>query len=78
MPDDLQWRLDPGSDLVLQLHLLPSGKEERVGASIGLYFTDERPTKVPFLIHLGSHAIDLPAGGRDLEIRDQYVLPVPV
>jgi len=76
LSEGMAWRLAPGDDLVLQLHLLPSGKEERVGASIGLYFTDERPTKVPCLIHLGSRSIDIPAGARDHEVRDQYVLPV--
>ncbi|HET6163079.1 MAG TPA: tetratricopeptide repeat protein [Planctomycetota bacterium] len=76
LSEGMAWRLAPGDDLVLQLHLLPSGKEERVGASIGLYFTDERPTKVPCLIHMGSRSIDIPAGARDYEVRDQYVLPI--
>lgn len=78
LSEGMAWRLAPGDDLVLQLHLLPSGKEERVGASIGLHFTDERPTKVPCLLHLGSRAIDIPAGAREHEVRDQYVLPVAV
>jgi tetratricopeptide (TPR) repeat protein len=78
LSEGMAWRLAPGDDLVLQLHLLPSGKEERVGASVGLFFTDERPTKVPCLIHLGSRSLDIPAGARDFEVRDQYVLPVPV
>jgi hypothetical protein len=32
------WRLDPGTDLVLQLHMLPSGKPESVQARVGLFF----------------------------------------
>jgi len=31
-PDGTQWRLEPGSDLVVQLHLQPTGKVERVAA----------------------------------------------
>ena len=36
-----QWRLEPGSDLVVQLHLQPTGKAERVGVSVGFFFTDD-------------------------------------
>src|SRR5262245_17832509 len=35
VPGDLAWRLDPGSDLVVQLHMQPSGAVEAVKPSIG-------------------------------------------
>ena len=41
VPDGTQWRLEPGSDLVVQLHLQPTGKPEDVQVSAGFYFTDD-------------------------------------
>ena len=39
VPDSLAWDLEPGNDLVLQLHLLPSGKPELVQARVGFFFS---------------------------------------
>src|SRR5207247_9163975 len=36
-PTGLAWRLEPGTDLILNLHLQPSGKTESIQPSIGLY-----------------------------------------
>lgn len=77
-PADMAWRLEPGNDLIVQLHLLPTGKPEPVQAQIGLYFTDSPPAKVPFMIRLGSVKIDIPPGKPDYTISDTYVLPVDV
>ena len=46
-PEGTAWQLTPGTDLVLQMHMQPPGKCERVQASVGLYFTDEPPTRFP-------------------------------
>lgn len=78
LPEGTSFRLDRGTDLVLQLHLRPSGKEEPVDAEIGLYFTDEPPTRLPMMIRLGSKTIDIPAGESDYTITDQLALPVDV
>jgi tetratricopeptide (TPR) repeat protein len=72
------WRLDPGSDVVSQLHLQPTGKTERLQISIGFYFTDDPPTRTPVGLRLGSETIDIPAGQRDYTITDSYVIPVDV
>jgi mono/diheme cytochrome c family protein len=40
-PDGMPWRLDPGNDLVLNIHLKPSGKPETVDAQVGLYFAPD-------------------------------------
>jgi uncharacterized protein HemY/mono/diheme cytochrome c family protein len=73
---DLAWTLEPGSDLVVQLHLQPSGAVEEVLPEIGLYFTDRTPTHTPTILRLGSQGIDIPAGESRYVIRDSYVLPV--
>ena len=77
-PAQAAWRLDPESDLVAQLHLQPTGKPEDVQLSVGLFFTDEAPTRMPVGLRLGSETIDIPAGEADYRIADSYVLPVDV
>jgi tetratricopeptide (TPR) repeat protein len=78
MLDDTAWRLDAGSDLVVELHMMPTGKPERVQISVGLFFTDEPPLRVPYMVRLGRQSIDIPAGKRDYTVTDSYVLPVDV
>src|SRR6185436_15206478 len=73
---DLAWRLDAGSDLVVQLHLQPTGKPEALRPSIGLYFTAEAPTRTPTIVRLGRQDLDIPAGATAHHIVDSYVLPV--
>jgi len=61
----MAWRIDPGTDLVLNLHLKPSGKAEPVQPQVGLYFTDVKPTRFPMLVQLEHDgALDIPAGPR--------------
>ena len=66
---DLAWRLDPGTDLVVQLHMQPSGKPEAVQPSIGFFFSDTPPTRMPSILRLGSQGIDIAAGRRPLRRR---------
>jgi tetratricopeptide (TPR) repeat protein len=77
-PDGMPWRLDPGSDLVVQLHLQPTGKSEPLQVSVGFYFTDAAPARAPLGLRLGSETIDIPAGDREYVVADRYVLPVDV
>jgi len=76
--DGMSWRLGADTDLVVQLHLLPSGKPERLEPRLGLYFTDRPPAVVPMVMRLGSRTMDIPAGERDYVISDAYTLPVDV
>lgn len=77
-PAGQAFRLRPGDDFVLQLHLVPTGKPERVQAEIGLWFT-EQPTTTTFVpIVLFSERIDIAPGERDFVLRDHVDLPVPV
>ena len=78
VPRGLAWALETNCDLVLQMHLRPSGKPETIQAAIGFYFTDEAPTNTPFKIGLQNYAIDIPAGARDFEVRDSYTLAADV
>ena len=42
---ELAWTLEPGSDLVVQLHMQPTGAAEDVWPEIGFYFTDRPPLR---------------------------------
>ena len=78
-PAGMAWRLDPGNDLVVNLHLQPTGKVETLQASVGLYFTDQRPTLFPMLVQLENDgALDIPAGDRHFTVTDHLKLPVDV
>ena len=45
LPDGLAWTVAKGSDLVLQLHLHPTGKPETERSTIGLYFGTTPPVR---------------------------------
>ncbi|MEJ7709702.1 MAG: tetratricopeptide repeat protein [Pyrinomonadaceae bacterium] len=77
--EGMSWRLDPGTDLILNMHMQPSGKPEVVQAIIGIYFTDQPATKYPMLLQLEHDgAIDILAGKKDFVITDEFVLPLDV
>lgn len=75
---EVAWTLQPGSDLVLMLHLRPTGRPETIQASLGLYFSDVPPSRVPAMLRLGRQDIDIPAGEKRYTITDSFELPVDV
>jgi len=76
-PDDMAWRLNAGDDLIVNLHLQPSGKPESVQPMLGLYFAKHPPRRFPMLLQLEHDgAIDIPPGSRDFSVTDQLTLPV--
>ena len=78
VPPGAAWRLEPNGDLVVQLHLQPTGRRETVQVSVGFYFTDEAPTRTPIGLRLGSETIDIAAGDREYVVSDRYSVPVDV
>jgi hypothetical protein len=77
-PQGLSWRLDPGTDLVVQLHLQPAGHAQRVEAVVGFYFDAEPPVQTPTILKLSRQDIDIPAGAARHVIEDSFTLPVDV
>ena len=77
-PADRAWTLDKGSDLVVQMHLLPTGKPEPVQPVLGLFLSDTPPAREPLLIRLESKSIDIPAGDSTYVVEDTYTLPADV
>jgi tetratricopeptide (TPR) repeat protein len=78
LPTGLAWRLQPNSDLVVQMHMVPSGKPETIQPSIGLYFTDDPPLRTPTMLRLSVQDIDIAPGDRKYTITDSFTLPVDV
>jgi tetratricopeptide (TPR) repeat protein len=76
LPKGLAWRLSPRTDLVVEVHMKPSGKAEAVAPSIGLYFGTDPPERTPAMLRLGRQSIDIAAGEKDYTISDSFVLPV--
>ncbi len=74
--EDVSWKLEPGADLVLQIHMRPTGKPEPVAFQLGLHFASHPPTAHPVAIRLMSREIDLAAGAKDVTVGDRYELPV--
>lgn len=75
-PDGMAWRLFPGDDLVLQVHAVPTGKQERVQPEIGIWFTETPTSSIYDLVMLFSEEIDIAPGTSDFVLRDHLVLPV--
>lgn len=75
--DGMAWHAVPGMNLVLNVHLRPSGKAETVNPTIGLYFTDKPQSKFPMLVELEhDSAIDIPPGDKDFLVSDNFRCPM--
>jgi hypothetical protein len=75
---DMAWRLAPGDDLVLQMHLRPSGRSEAFRPRIGLHYAEAPPTLRPTSIVLSALDLDIPPGVADYRCEREYRLPVAV
>jgi len=78
MPDGSPATLHRGTVLVMQVHYHPTGKPETDQSMLGLYFTDQAPTRHVMDIALGSNQIDIPPGDRAYKVRDHFTTPVAV
>lgn len=78
-PEGMPWRLDPGNDLLLNMHMKPTGKPEQVRVRIGLYFAAKPATAVPMLLQLEHDAaLKIPPGDAHFVVTDELKLPEPV
>jgi len=77
-PEGLPWVLEKNSDLVVQLHLHPSGKPEAVQPTIAFYFSQTPPTNSAIRVNLNPMHIDIQPGVADHVIEDKFTLPADV
>jgi len=76
-PDGMAWKATPGMNLVLNVHLRPTGKPETINPEIGIYFTSKPQTKFPMLVQLEHDgALDIPPGDKDFLDSDDFTVPV--
>ncbi len=82
-PDGIAQPFPRHSNIVIQMHLHPSGKAQMEDGKLALYFAKKPPEKsltgvqVPPVFGFAS-GIDIPAGARDYTVHDSFVLPVDV
>jgi hypothetical protein len=67
-----------GSDLVLQLHLHPSGKPETEQSTIGLHLTDQKPRGRIGMMMLSNNRVNIPPGAPDHAIEASVTLKQPI
>jgi tetratricopeptide (TPR) repeat protein len=75
-PDGMAFPIERGSDLVLMLHLRPTGRPMPVQVSVAFYFSDAPPTRVPALLRLTRQDLDIPAGATRYEVTSTFRTPV--
>jgi hypothetical protein len=75
LPDGISMPWKNGTDLVLQLHLHPSGKPELEQSKIGLFLTDEAPRRSMVDIMMLDNKIDIPPGESAYRTRDEFIVP---
>jgi hypothetical protein len=78
LPDGTGLLLRKGSDLVLQVHYHPSGKEEKDQSTVGVYFTKTKDAKLVTGIPMVNRRLYIPAGEERHKVTASFTLPVPV
>jgi Flp pilus assembly protein TadD len=75
LPPGLGWKLEPGMDLIVQMHLQPGGKTEPIPSSVGLWFSEMPATNQPLKFGLNIYDLDLAPGKSNLVYGREFVLP---
>jgi hypothetical protein len=76
LPEGISMPWKKGADLVMQLHLHPSGKPEVEQSSLGFYLTDEAPRRSMVDAGMMDRKIDIPPGERAFKTHDNFTVPV--
>lgn len=76
LADGLSLPWPQNAELVLNLHLHPSGKPETEQSTVGVYFTDEAPQKSLVDLTLIDTKIDIAPGDKAFRTRDTFTLPI--
>src|SRR5207247_2263606 len=78
--ENVRWQLDPGTDMVLQLHMVPSGKPETIDPAIGFYFAQAAgPGSPTYTLQLDADdQLNIPAEADEFPVADTMTLPVDV
>ncbi len=78
LPDGWARMLRKGSDLVIQIHFHPDGKEESEQSSLGIYFAKEKPSHIVAGASVRNRQIDIPAGDSNYVVTAKLDVPIDV
>jgi hypothetical protein len=83
LPEGVARPFPKGSDLVIQEHFHPIGKEESEQTVVGIYFAKTAPERRMLNVQLPADfglfaGVDIPAGDKAYTVRDSFTLPVDV
>jgi thiol-disulfide isomerase/thioredoxin len=76
VPDGMARFAARGSDLILQMHYHPSGKDEEDQSEIGVYFAKTPPSRYLAGFSVENWTINMPAGEKEYKLKAEYKLPV--
>lgn len=80
LPKGVGQRLPKGADIVVQLHLHPTGKEETDRSRVGIHLAkepvDRYVSDIPFIF--GPLVIDIPPGEENHEVAAELKMPIDV
>jgi hypothetical protein len=81
LPGDLAMPLPKGSNISIQTHFHPSGKEEQEKTTIALYFAKKKPERTLLSLQAPpffgvASGINIPAGKKDYTIKGKFTAPV--
>ncbi|MBL8815535.1 MAG: redoxin domain-containing protein [Planctomyces sp.] len=82
LPNEMGRYLKKGSDLVVQVHYHPTGREESDQSEVGLYFVNKplreslsQPARLVGSIWMANYEMDIPAGEPSYRRSTTYTLP---
>lgn len=79
-PENVGLAVSDNTDLLLQLHIHPSGKEETDKSSVALYFSDKprEEMKTQSIFITGSLIIDIEPGDDNYQVKSSITLPTDI
>lgn len=75
LPDGVARLARKNSDLVMQLHFHPNGKEELAQAELGIYFSKSAPKTLLLPLTVRSRKIDIPPGEKNYVLTTNMTVP---
>ena len=76
LPEGMGRRMAKGSDLLMQIHYKPSGKEEKDQSTVGIFFNKKPPGKIVRGLSLVELRLHIPAGEKRYRRTASYKVPV--
>lgn len=78
LPEGIGLQLRKGTDLAMQLHYHPSGKEETDQSQVGVYFTKRPVSRYLSGIAMINFDVDIPPGERRHRMEQSFTTPVDI